>query len=138
MPSTFAFTSVLSLVVLAAACGSDDAQTSVDAPRAIDAAVDAPVSSVVEVPCAGATIASEVSAPGFSFTISQASIARNAVVRFTMPAVHSVVSGNTPGVDDGQFAVDFNAVKCLRFTAAGNFGFWCNPHQFTGALTVTP
>lgn len=153
MRRTFAFALILSSIV---ACGGDDTSPSIDAPSggpdaadgdamARDASEafdgpgpDAAASSVVEVPCAGAMIASEVTAPGFSFTITQATIARGAVVRFMMPGVHSVVSGNTAGVDDGLFSVAFNQTKCLQFTAAGTFGFWCNPHQFTGSITVTP
>lgn len=150
--------SVSMVLALLAACGDDrgtppidgaardgavvDAPA-IDAPaidaRVIDAtSIDAAPSTVVEVPCAGATIASEVSAPGFAFTISRSSITVNSVVRFTMPGFHSAVSGATPGVADGTFRVGFNQVKCLRFTAAGSFPFWCDPHQFTGALTVTP
>ena len=134
--------SSLSLLV---ACGDDggstlpiDAPVAIDAPGTIDApaTIDAAPSTVVEVPCTGATIASEVSAPGFSFTITDASIAVDAIVRFTMPSVHSAVSGSPAGTADGQFAVGFSETKCLRFTAAGTFPFWCNPHQFTGTITV--
>ncbi|MBK9034554.1 MAG: hypothetical protein IPL61_25355 [Myxococcales bacterium] len=155
MRRTFAFALILSSIV---ACGSDDTTTPIDAPSggpdaadgdamARDASEgfdgpgpDAAASSVVEVPCAGATIASEVTAPGpgFNFVITQATIASGAVVRFMMPGVHSAVSGNTPGVADGLFSVGFSETKCFQFTAAGTFGFWCNPHQFTGSITVTP
>lgn len=135
------------------ACGDDGGTLAIDAApgdgavvdaaaidaRVIDAlTIDAAPSTVVEVPCAGATIASEVSAPGFAFTISQSTVAVNSVVRFTMPGFHSAVSGATAGVDDGKFRVGFNQVKCLRFTRTGPFPFWCDPHQFTGSITVTP
>lgn len=141
----------IALISVVAACGGDDDTTPpIDAPVGLDgspgdapvspdaASVDAAPSVVQEVACAGATIASEVSAPGFSFTITQASVPVNSVVRFTMPGSHSAVSGETAGVDDGQFTVSFNETKCLRFTAAGTYGFWCNPHGFTGSITVTP
>ena len=126
----------------AADAPSADAAT-VDAPTATDARiVDAPVAidaaaAVVEVPCP-ASVASEVTAPGFAFTITDSTVAVGAVVRFTMPASHSAVSGATPGVADGLFTVGFNQTKCLRFTVAGTYPFWCNPHQFTGSITVGP
>ncbi|MBK7078643.1 MAG: hypothetical protein IPH44_40890 [Myxococcales bacterium] len=141
-----------STTLLLVACGDDggstppiDAPVSIDAPGAVDApatidapvAIDAPAATtVVEVPCAGATIASEVSAPGFQFTITDSTIAVDAIVRFTMPLSHSAVSGSPAGTNDGKFTVSFNETKCLRFTAAGTFPFWCNPHQFTGSITV--
>jgi plastocyanin len=115
--------------------GSADAP-GLDAPGLDAPGLDAASSSVVVVPCAGAAIASEVTAPGFSFTITDSTIAVDAVVRFTMPGSHSVVSGSPAGTADGQFTVGFNATKCLRFTAAGTYPFWCNPHQFTGSITV--
>ena len=115
-----------------------DAPTVIDAPLPVDATpVDAPASTVVVVQCPG-QVASEVTAPGFSFVITDATIAVNDIVRFTMPGSHSAVSGATPGVFDGVFRVEFNQTVCLRFTAAGTFPFWCNPHQFTGSITVGP
>jgi plastocyanin len=139
LASLFACTSLLVV-----ACGDDggssppiDAPAAIDAPVTIDAAIDAPAATgVTEVACAGATIASEVSAPGFAFTITVPTIAVDAVVRFTMPATHSAVSGSPAGTDDGKFSVGFSTTKCFRFTAAGSYPFWCNPHQFTGTITV--
>ncbi len=139
LASLFACTSLLVV-----ACGDDggssppiDAPAAIDAAVTIDAAIDAPAATgVTEVACAGATIASEVSAPGFAFTITVPTIAVDAVVRFTMPATHSAVSGSPAGTDDGKFSVGFSTTKCFRFTAAGSYPFWCNPHQFTGTITV--
>lgn len=139
---------LLPSLVLVAAC-SDDATPVIDAPVAIDAAnpdadspdaiaVDAMPSGVVEVSCAGINPASVVTAPGFSFSITQARITVDDVVRFTMPASHSAVSGSPAGVSDGKFEVGFNATKCFRFTIAGAYPFWCNPHQFEGSITVVP
>lgn len=129
--------------LLVVACGDDGGSTPpIDAPAAIDApatdapTTDAPAATVVEVACAGATIASEVTAPGFSFTITDPTIAVDAIVRFSMPGSHSAVSGSPAGTSDGQFTVSFNETKCFRFTAAGTYPFWCNPHQFTGTITV--
>jgi len=106
---------------------------------AVDATPDAPAATgVTEVSCTGATIASEVTASTGMFTITDTTIAVNDIVRFTMPASHSAVSGTVPGTPDGKFTVALNTTKCLRFTIAGTYPFYCNPHLFTGSLTVGP
>jgi len=119
-----------------ATCSSIDA--AIDAPTAIDAAVDAPPSTVVVVACptSAGEIASDVSAPTFAFTVTDSSINTNDIVRFTMPGNHSVRSG-VPPTTDGAYTVGFNQIVCLKFTAPGSYPFFCNPHQFTAALTVT-
>lgn len=152
-------TFAVAIMSAALGCGGDDGETdgplrdcsqvcstdaATDAPTdaPIDAApidavtIDTPPSSVVVVPCAGATVVSDVTAPNFSFVITDNTIAAGQVVRFMMPGSHSVVSGETAGVPDGEFRVEFNQTVCLQFTAPGTYGFWCNPHQFTGSLTV--
>lgn len=140
------------LILLAVACGGDDDTTppidaainsdgsTIDTPAVVPdaASPDAAPSVVVEVPCAGATIATTITAPGFAFSPMQSTVALNAVVQFTMPSSHNAVSGETPGVADGQFMVNFGETKCLRFTAAATYGFFCGPHTFTGSITVTP
>lgn len=135
---------------LAAACGDDDG-TVVDAPAidapsidgiTADAAIDAvaidgapSTVQVVACPASAGEIASEVSAPGFAFTVTEPLITTGDIVRFTMPGSHSVISG-PPGTPDGKFTVGFNAVVCLRFTTPGDYPFYCNPHQFTASLGV--
>ncbi|MEZ4401397.1 MAG: hypothetical protein R3B06_15335 [Kofleriaceae bacterium] len=151
-----------SLSLVAAACGGDDSapidalpvdasipdcsvtcsatDAAVDAPDVVDAppAVDAPAAAVVVVDCAGATIASVVTATAGRFNLTQAQVTAGDIVQFTMPASHSAHSGATAGVDDGVFVVLRNETKCLQFTAPGTFPFWCDPHLFTATLTVTP
>ncbi len=147
----------LSTLIAVAGC-SDDAATVIDAAlvdaalidtpndcclpgpdAAVDAPVDAPApSTVVEVPCAGANPVVTVTAPGFAFSPMAATISVGQVVQFQMPASHSAVSGSPAGTSDGQFTVGFSQQKCLRFTSAGVFPYWCNPHQFTATITVTP
>ncbi len=149
------------ITTLLAGCGDDGSgPTPIDAAvidaAAIDAAaidarpidagldarmIDAAPATVVVVPCAGAAIASDVTAPGFAYTITDNTVAVNAIVRFTMPGIHNAISGTVSGgmgTADGQFRVDFSQTKCLRFTAAGTFPFYCGPHLFTGSLTVGP
>lgn len=150
----------LSILLLAIpACGGDDE----DAPDhdaatgAIDAAVpdadpdqpdatpspDAEPSSVMEVNCAGATIAVTVTAPGFNYAFTpddggaadEYTIAVDDIVRFTMPGSHDAASGpaNAP---DGLFYTNFAETKCFQFTEAGSFPFHCMPHDFAATLIV--
>lgn len=113
----------------------------IDAPPAIDAIdaplpIDGPAPMVQVVPCTGAQIAAEVSAPGFAFTITPDNMINvGNVVRFTMPDFHSAVSG-PPGVPDGVFNVGFNQTVCIRFMSAATIPFYCNPHQFTASIVV--
>lgn len=97
---------------------------------------DAAPTGVTEVSCTGASIVSVVTAPGFAYNITQPQVLVNDVVQFTMPSIHSSVSGTPAGVSDGRFTVMFNQTKCFRFTETGSYGFWCNPHQFVGTITV--
>jgi plastocyanin len=137
----------------AAGCGDDDGGNPIDA-AAIDTAtvdtsaidtptvidgptIDTPPSTVQVVDCAGATIASEVTTPGFNFAITDNTINVNQIVRFTIGAGHTAVSG-TNGTPDGRFNVGNNAPVCLRFTEAGSYPFYCNPHLFSATLTVAP
>jgi plastocyanin len=136
--------SILALALLGLAACDDDGGTPIDAPLIDGVSIDTPgidaptidsrPSTVMVVTCP-ATVASEVSAPGFAFTITDATINVGDVVRFTMPGFHSAVSG-PPGQPDGIFRVDFNQTACLQFTAAGSFPFYCDPHQFTATITV--
>lgn len=133
------------------AAGGDDDAASLDAaspdadPNAPDAMipVDAEPSSVLVVPCAGATIEVTVSAPGFAFAFTpsdggaadQHTIAVNDIVQFDMPASHNAFSG-PPNAPDGQFSTNFNGTTCFQFTEAGTFPFHCTPHDFTATLIV--
>jgi plastocyanin len=123
-----------------------DAASTGDAARAIDAApidappidarpIDAPPSPVTVVavtcPASGVPV---VATSGFSFSPASTTIAVDGIVKFTMPSSHNVVPATGP-TDDG-LRVDFNETKCLKFTKAGTFNFKCQPHGFTGSITV--
>jgi len=112
---------ILAALTLAAACGGDDGGTP---------AVDAPTSSVQRVDCATSTPTVTVTAPGFAFSPAASTITAGQVVQFMMPATHNAVS------DSGLFRVEFNTSACFKFTSAGTFGFHCEPHLFTGSITV--
>lgn len=133
------------------AASSDDDAAAIDAevpdadPAQPDAMIppDAEPSTVIEVPCAGATIAVTVTAPGFSYAFApsdggaadQHTISVGAIAQFVMPASHNAFSGaaNTP---DGQFSTNFNQTKCFQFTEAGTYPFHCTPHDFVATLIV--
>lgn len=147
--------------LLVGACGDDDGEAATidaaavdaaaaDAPAidaAVDAAVDAPgtpdaradarqASTVQVVSCAGAAIALTVTAVDFEYRFDGTTdLGQNAIVRFMMTSSHNAISG---GLDapDGQFEVDFSETKCLQFTAAGLFPFYCGPHSFTGSIRI--
>ena len=57
------------------------------------------------------------------------------IVKFVMTPIHDAQSG-TPGSPDTTFHVDFNQTRCLQFTEAGTFPFYCSLHLFTGTITV--
>ena len=135
MRTSLLVTSSLLLASLVA-CGDDGASTSVDAAPPVDA-----TPSTVAVVTCPATPDAEVTAPGFSYTISRASLPVGAIVRFVMPALHDANSGMVVGgigTPDQKFHVDFGQTACLRFDAPGTYPFYCAPHLFTGSLTITP
>ncbi|MEO6775380.1 MAG: hypothetical protein ABI467_20625, partial [Kofleriaceae bacterium] len=62
------------------------------------------------------------------------SISAGQIVEFKTSITHDVnpaLSGSDPGVKAG-----FSSDVCLKFTAAGTFGFYCSRHGFTGSVTV--
>src|SRR5262245_28763655 len=117
-----------------AACGDDGGTTPpADGPSPQDSP---PASSVTEVDCASVTPAAEVKTSGFAYDPGTTNISVNGVVQFMMPGSHSAVSGPPAGTADGKFRVNFNDTKCLRFTEAGTYPFWCDPHHFVGMVIV--
>jgi plastocyanin len=46
------------------------------------------------------------------------------------------VQPNTQTTTDPGLVVNFSETKCLKFTAAGTYGFYCGPHGFSGTVTV--
>jgi plastocyanin len=130
--------SSLFALVLLGACGSDPANTTIDAAKAIDA----PAASVVAVTCP-ATPAAEVTTAeaNFSYSPAATTIMQGQIVRFTMSASHNVVPGRVDAMSsttktDSGMNVGFNATKCLMFTQTGAYGYHCGPHMFNGTVTV--
>src|SRR5512142_3169695 len=102
-------------------------------------AVDAPMQSsnkVVAVTCpttADGMVTSSNTAS--SYTPATQTVPVNAVVKFVMPSAHNVAP-NTLTTTDPGLSVGFGETKCLKFTQAGTFGFFCTAHSFTGTITV--
>ena len=120
--------------VLLAACGDDGGTTTPDAPKTIDA----PAASVTEVNCTGITPAAMVMTTdaNFSFMPMMTTITVGQVVKFTTSLSHNVVPNPAAAKTDPGLAVGFNKTACLKFAAAGTFGFMCGPHGFVGTVTV--
>jgi plastocyanin len=117
--------------LLLAACGGDDGGTMT--------MIDAPTQSmnkVQAVTCpttADAMVTSSNTAS--SYTPASQTVPVNAVVKFVMPSTHNVAP-NTLTTTDPGLSVGFGETKCLKFTQAGTFGFFCTAHSFTGTITV--
>lgn len=120
--------------VLLAACGDDGGTTTPDAPKSIDA----PGATVTEVSCTGITPAAMVMTTdaSFSFMPMATTINVGQVVKFTTSLSHNVVPNPAAAKTDPGLMVGFGKTVCLKFSAAGTFGFMCAPHSFVGTVTV--
>jgi len=123
-------------LVLLAACSDDGGTTLPDAPANIDAPGN--TATVMEVSCTGITPAAMVvtTDASFSFMPMATTITVGQVVRFTTSTSHNVAPNPSAPKTDPGLAVGFNKTACLKFTAAGTFGFFCQPHGFVGTITV--
>jgi plastocyanin len=121
--------------LLFAACGGDDGGgggTVADAPNMPDAATN----KVVAVTCpatADATIT--ISSGGTAYSPMTTTVPVNAVVEFMMTATHDA-KPNPQTTSDPGLSVGFGETKCLKFTAAGSYGFFCTAHSFAGTVVV--
>ncbi|MBA3541749.1 MAG: hypothetical protein H0T79_19200 [Deltaproteobacteria bacterium] len=111
-----------------AACGDDGGSTpTVDAPPVAASTVEA-------LACPGGEAAEVTTVNGTNaFMPNAVTITAGQVVKFTMSSTHNVIPASG---GDVNLKVNFSETKCLKFTAAGSFGFKCGPHQFLGTITV--
>jgi plastocyanin len=127
----------LSLIVLAA-CGGDDG-TAKNGPQ--DApATSPPGATVMEVACpttAPAAVVASVDTNLTSYQITPANgmIKAGDIVSFKMSPMHDVAPRAGQPNDPGT-VVGFGGSKCLQFTKAGSFTFYCTAHNFNGTLTA--
>ena len=124
-----AMTHLATAFVLLAACGDDGGTILPDAPKA---------ATVSEVSCTGITPAASIMTTdaSFSFMPSTATITAGGVVKFTTSLSHNIVPNPSAPKTDPGITVGFNKTVCLKFSAAGTYGFMCMPHGFTGSVTV--
>lgn len=119
-------------LMLLAACGGDDGGT----PATPDAAGSGSSNKVVAVTCPSAVDGMvTVNAGGTAFSPMTQTVPANAVVKFVMTATHNAAP-NTQTTTDPGLNVGFGETKCLKFTTAGTFGFFCSAHGFSGTITV--
>src|ERR1041385_7535557 len=120
---------VLAALVLAACGGGDDGNTT---------PMDAPANNnkVQAVTCPGAVDGMIMTTSTVdAYMPNTLTVPVNAVVKFQMASAHNVAP-NTVGTTDPGLSVGFGETKCLKFTQAGTFGFFCSAHGFSGTITV--
>jgi plastocyanin len=120
------------LLILLVACGGSSGE-----PPDAAAPVDAVPATVVTVACPTAAVPTITASDGndTSYMPRSVTIGVGEIVKFTMPRSHNVVP-NTLGTSDPGLKVNYGETRCLMFTAAGTFGFYCSPHGFSGTVIV--
>ncbi len=133
--------SLVALAVVAFSCGGGDddmpmIDTGVNNPDAPPSAPDATPSTVLVIACGGVTPDATISTTGFAFTPADVTISAGQVVQFAPTGPHNMTAG-VPGSPTGDFATTTSMETCLRFTAAGDFPFYCSVHPtMLGSVTV--
>jgi plastocyanin len=126
------------LMSVLAACSSDSGSTTkMDAPGSGSGSGSGAGNKVTTVACAGATIAATVTTgvpTEMKYTPMATTITAGQIVEFKMGGAHNVRPSLTTG--DPGLRVEFGADTCLKFSSTGTFGFYCQPHGFTGTITV--
>ncbi len=122
---------LVTMLALAMGCGDDG-----DSADGDGVTIDGPAGArVVEATCpVGPAATITTNTAGNAYTPEAATISANGIVKFTMPSSHNVVPASA--TDDPGLRVGFNQEKCLQFTTAGSYRFKCEPHGFTGTITV--
>lgn len=118
-----------------AACGGDDGggMVTADAANTVDAVAANKVVSVTCPATPDATVG--ISTGGTAYAPMATTVPVNAIVKFVMTATHDA-KPNTLTTTDPGLSVGFGETKCLKFTAAGTYGFFCSAHSFVGTVTA--
>jgi len=125
---------VVAALAVLAGCGGGGSSTAYSTPAPFT------TPAVQEVDCSTATVASAVNIQSFAFAPASASISAGGIVKWTNndPTTHTV-TGGTPGNPGGNFDVSLApaASKCLKFTVAGAFSYYCKIHTtMTGQVVA--
>ncbi len=125
----------LMMLLALAACGGDDGG-SMQTADAMGSGSGSGSNKVMSVTCPTTADAMvTVNASGDAYTPKTQTVPVNAVVKFVMTATHDA-KPNTQTTSDPGLSVGFGETKCLKFTAAGSYGFFCSAHGFNGTITV--
>jgi plastocyanin len=125
----------LMMLLALAACGGDDGG-SMQTADAMGSGSGSGSNKVMSVTCPTTADAMvTVSAGGGSYSPMTQNVPVNAVVKFVMTPTHDA-KPNTQGMTDPGLTVGFGETKCLKFTQAGTYGFFCSAHGFNGTITV--
>lgn len=124
----------LALLFTLAACSDDSSSSTPDAATQGDAGGGATVTTVTCPATPAATISAK-DGDNTAYMPSTASISVGQVVKFTMPSSHNVEPNTLMNTDPG-LKVNLGETKCLMFTKAGTYAFYCVPHGFKGSVTV--
>ena len=120
--------------LLVAACGGDDGGGGTPDAAMADGMMNTNKVQAVTCPATvDATVTTESAVDAYMPMTTTVPV--NGIVKFEMVGAHNVAP-NTLTTTDPGLAVNFGETKCLKFTAAGTFGFFCTPHGFTGTITV--
>lgn len=96
----------------------------------------APANKVIAVTCPATPAATVMTMNGATtYMPPQTTIGVNDIVKFVMSTEHDVEPNPLTTTDPG-IMVNFGETKCLQFTQAGTYGFYCGPHGFVGTITV--
>lgn len=123
--------SLLPLCFLASAACGDDAGSTPDAPKPVDAAAP----TVMTVTCPAGVVPT-LTTLDTRFDMQTLSITQGQIVKFITTPTHPV--GPFPGgeMTDPGLVVPQDQTRCLMFTAKGTFKFICTTHQYLGTITV--
>lgn len=127
------FCITLTFVVLSVGCGSSGSSSS-------STETTQTTSTVHEVDCSTITPTGLVVIQSFAFSPAIVTIGTGSIVKWTNndPLNHTVTSGSS-AAPEGFFDATLapGASKCLQFTAAGSFGYYCKIHpSMTGTVMV--
>ena len=125
---------LLLLSVFATGCGDDGMMMS----QADAQTADANTNKVRETGCPAAPSATVTTdeAVDDRYMPMTTMIMTNGIVRFVMSGSHDVTPNPIGGSTDPGIVVGSGETKCLQFTQAGTYNFYCSPHGFTGTILV--
>lgn len=125
----------LAMALALAACGGDDGGGSGTTDAAVT--VDANTDKVREIGCPASPAATVMTVDTVdAYSPMSSTISVNGIVKFVISSAHDVTPNPIGGTTDPGLVVASDTTKCLQFTQAGTYNFYCTPHGFTGSIVV--